>query len=173
MAYISKGFTLEFNQANPYDGSIMSYWTQRAQEEGSEIGEKYILPGLQEIGDLAMTSAGAGEYDKIEVTTLADNKHMYVDGLMADSSSSGNTIDFKFLYEPKLFNALAGTMRLEEAGGREGFNKWTIDVPGDKAGQFTVTANIASVKMDTVSVNSAITFVLTLNVRGIEFSTTI
>ena len=173
MAYISKGFTLEFNKTNPYDEAIMTYWTMRAQEEGSEIGEKYILPGLQEIGELAISSAGAGEFDKIEVTTLADNKHMYVDGLIADSSNSSNTIDFKFLYEPKLFDALSKTMKLEEAGGKEGFNQWIIDVPGEKAGQFTVTGNIAGVKMGTVSVNNALTFVMSLNVRNIEFNSNI
>lgn len=171
MAYISKGLTLEYKANNPYNSHMTTYWTKRAQAEGAEIGEKMILPGLQEIGELSVTDFG-NAYDQIEVTTLADSKHRYTDGLIADTSSTGNTVDFKFLFDPDLFSALQNTMNLEKVGDKEGFDAWTIDIPGEGGG-FELTGEITAVKMDSISTNSALTFVMTMGVRSINFLTNI
>lgn len=166
MAYISKGLTLEFAKNNPRGNAFTLYWNEMVTAGKAEADSKMILPGLQEVGELAIAGA-ATSYDQIEVTTLADVKHKYVDGLMADADSSGNTIDFKFLYDPDLFQAFAGTASLDGSVNLEGTNSWIVALPD--GGQFLINADVASVKMDSVSTNSALTFVATLAVRSIQY----
>lgn len=163
MAYITKGLTLEYAANNPYSNEMVAYW-EYATTKGIVSGEQMILPGLQEVGEIALAGAG-GSYDQIEVTTLADHKHQFVDGLMAEADTSGGTIDFKFLYDPALFDVLNKTAKLELAMNREGSDKWIVAIPN--GGEFTITGEISSIKLDTASVNSALTFVLTLAVRDI------
>lgn len=161
MALITKGLTLEFAANNPYNTPMEQYW----DVYGTEGETKMILPGLQEVGEISIAGAGGGSYDQIEVTTLADHKHQFVDGLMAEAENSANSIDFKFLYDPILFAALTETSKLESKADREGSNKWIVAIPN--GGEFTLTGEIAAIKLDTASVNSALTFVLTLAVREI------
>lgn len=155
MAYISKGLTLGFTGQGAGAGAVTAYLTDIASE---------TFPNLQEIGEISFNGAG-GSYDQIEVTTLADSKHVYTDGLIADDENSGNEITFKFLYDPDLFKLFKDVMDAEGESEDDTHNTWVVKIP--EGGTFTITGDIASLKMDTVSTNSALTFVLAIAVREI------
>ena len=59
-------------------------------------GQYTALTNLQEIPDLG------GESEAIETTTLADSAHMYINGIL----NYGDSLAFKFLYEPTQFQSL-------------------------------------------------------------------
>lgn len=107
---------------------------------GAIDGEYTILTNLQEIGELG------GETDSIEVTTLADSAHVYVGGL----KNYGDSLTFKFLYEREQFLTLQGFN--EECAWRVNF---TDDLTCDFKGG-------CSVKLDSVAVNSALTYTLSI-----------
>ena len=100
------------------------------------------LTNLQEIPDVG------GSADSVEVTTLDDTAHMYINGLL----DYGDSLDFTFLYDKTQFtalNALTGTI------------SWKITLPGTSA----LTASFdgeSSVKLNGVGVNDAITYTLSV-----------
>lgn len=106
-------------------------------------GNSYTdLTNLQEIPDVG------GSADSVEVTTLDDAAHMYINGLL----DYGDSLDFTFLYDKTQFtalNALTGT------------TSWKITLPGTSA----LTASFdgeSSVKLNSVGVNDAITYTLSV-----------
>lgn len=99
------------------------------------------LTNLQEIPELG------GEKESIEITTLADAAHTYTDGLI----NYGDTVSFKFLYEKTQFTSL---------NGLEGEVEWKVELPDSAACTFS---GVASVKLDGVGVNAALTY--TLNIK--------
>lgn len=103
------------------------------------MGEK-ALTNLMEIPDLG------GVAESIEVTVLADAAHKYVDGLI----SYGDSLAFKFLYEKAQFTQLA------EA---EGSQTWKVTLPD---GAMCTFGGAASVKLDAVGVNAALTYTLSI-----------
>lgn len=104
-------------------------------------GETYTeLTNLQEIPDLG------GESEAIEITTLSDAAHMYTDGIL----NYGDSLAFKFLYEKEQFNTLSGLA---------GSIGWKVTLPDSTACTFSGTA---SVKLDGVGVNSALTYTLSV-----------
>lgn len=98
------------------------------------------LTNLQEIPDLG------GEVEAIEVTTLADAAHMYVDGL----KSYGDSLAFKFLYEQAQFSTLNA---LEDS------QTWKVELPDGAACTFGGTC---SVKLDGAGVNAVLTYTLSI-----------
>ena len=88
------------------------------------------LTNLQEIPDLG------GESEAIEVTTLSDAAHMYIDGLL----NYGDSLEFKFLYEKTQFTTLQG-IKDEQ--------KWKVELPDGTACTFNGTG---SVRLDGVGV---------------------
>ena len=100
------------------------------------------LTNLQEIPDIG------GSADSVEVTTLDDAAHMYINGLL----DYGDSLDFTFLYDKTQFtalNALTGT------------TSWKVTLPGTSA----LTASFdgeSSVKLNSVGVNDAITYTLSV-----------
>lgn len=105
-------------------------------------GDSYTeLTNLQEIPELG------GDSEAIEITTLADAAHMYTDGIL----NYGDSLSFKFLYEKTQFGTLQGL---------EGAQEWKVTLPDDSACTFSGTA---SVKLDGVGVNAALTY--TLNIK--------
>ena len=100
-------------------------------------GEK-ALTNLQEIPDLG------GEAEAIEITTLADSAHVYTDGIL----NYGDSLGFKFLYEKAQFLELSA---LEDS------ESWKVELPDATTCSFTGTA---SVKLDSIGVNSALTYTL-------------
>lgn len=100
------------------------------------------LTDLQEIPDIG------GSADSVETTTLEDDAHTYINGLL----DYGDSLDFKFLYSKTQFTTL---------NGLSGTQTWKITLPG--ANGLTATFDgQASVKLDAVGVNDAITYTLSV-----------
>lgn len=109
-------------------------------------GEFVDLTNLQEIPDLGGTA------EAIEITTLADDAHMYMNGI----KTYGDSLEFKFLYEPTQFNTLAALVVDTE---------WKVSLPDGEAGVIDTTCTFkgtASVKLDSVGVNAALTYTLAI-----------
>ena len=119
MAVISKGITLSYKTG---DGSFVE------------------LKDLQEIPELGGTS------EAIEITTLADAAHMYVDGIL----NYGDSLAFKFLYEEAQFTTLTGLKNSSD---------WMVSLPDGLTCAFSGTC---SVKLDGVGVNAALTYTLSI-----------
>ena len=120
MGVLSKGITL-------------SYKT-------SSAGEFTQLTNLQEIPDLG------GETEAIEITTLADEAHVYLDGI----KNYGDSIAFKFLYDKTQFETLIGLT---------GTVNWKVTLPDTTACTFSGTC---SVKLDGAGVNAALGYTLSI-----------
>ena len=120
MAVISKGIKLSY--------------------KAGEASEYTDLTNLQEIPELG------GDVDKIEITVLSDDAHMYTNGI----KNYGDSVAFKFLYEKEQFttlNALTG-----ECG-------WKVTLPDETSYTFEGTP---SVKLDGAGVNAALTYTLSI-----------
>lgn len=118
-------------------GITLSYKTKEASSYTA-------LTNLQEIPDLG------GEAEAIEVTVLSDVAHMYTDGLL----NYGDSLAFKFLYEKAQFAAL---------NALEGSIGWQVALPDGADGATGSTCSFtgtASVKLDGVGVNAALTYTL-------------
>lgn len=118
MAVISKGIKLSYGS-------------------GSAFTE---LEDLQEIPELGGTA------ESIEITTLADEAHMYTDGI----KNYGDSLAFKFLYKKEQFttlNALSGSQ------------SWKVELPDGAACTFGGTCSVA---LDGVGVNAALTYTLSI-----------
>lgn len=98
------------------------------------------LTNLQEIPDLG------GESEAIEVTTLADPAHMYIDGIL----SYGDSLAFKFLYEKAQFDDLVAV---------NGIQNWKVELPDATICSFT---GGCSVKLDAVGINAPLTYTLAI-----------
>lgn len=120
MGVLSKGITL-------------SYKT-------SSGGEFTPLTNLQEIPDLG------GETEAIEITTLADEAHVYMDGI----KNYGDSIAFKFLYDKTQFETLIGLT---------GTLIWKVTLPDTTTCTFSGTC---SVKLDGAGVNAALGYTLSI-----------
>lgn len=120
MAVLSKGITLSYKAA-----------------QGAEYTP---LTNLQEIPDLG------GEVEAIEITTLADAAHMYMDGI----KNYGDSLEFKFLYEEAQFTALNALTTSQN---------WQVKLPDDATCTFSGTC---SVRLDGVGVNAALTYTLSI-----------
>lgn len=100
-----------------------------------------LLTNLQEIPELG------GTRESIEITTLADDAHMFTDGIL----NYGDNISFKFLYEKEQFTTL---------NGLKGTQTIVVTLPDASTCTFTGTC---SVKLDGVGINAPLTY--TLNVK--------
>lgn len=105
-----------------------------------EAADFIELTNLQEIPELG------GEAEAIEITTLADPAHMYMDGIL----NYGDSLAFKFLYEKAQFTTL---------NGLEGSNAWKVTLPDSSSCTFSGSS---SVKLDGVGVNAALTYSLAI-----------
>ena len=107
------------------------------EASGSDYTE---LTNLQEIPDLG------GEAEAIEITVLSDAAHMYTDGIL----NYGDSLAFKFLYDKTQFTTL---------NGLSGSISWKVELPDGASCSFTGTS---SVKLDSVGVNAALTYELSI-----------
>ena len=115
-------------------GIKLSYKTAASESQYIELNK------LQEIPDLG------GEAEAIEITTLADAAHMYTDGIL----NYGDSLAFKFLYDKTQFTTLTSLT---------GSNSWKVELPDGATCTFTGTS---SVKLDSVGVNAALTYQLSI-----------
>ena len=100
------------------------------------------LTNLQEIPDLG------GSADSVEVTTLDDAAHMYINGLL----DYGDSMDFTFLYDKTQYTTL---------NGLSGSVSWKVTFPGTGGATFTFDGE-PSVRINSVGVNDAITYTLSV-----------
>lgn len=100
------------------------------------------LTNLQEIPDIG------GSADSVEVTTLDDAAHMYINGLL----DYGDSVDFTFLYDKTQFTTL---------NGLSGTISWKVTLPGTSGLTATFDGE-CSVKLNGVGVNDAITYTLSI-----------
>lgn len=119
MAVTSKGITLSYENG-----------------EGSYVA----LTNLQEIPELGGTA------ESIEITTLADEAHMYTDGIL----NYGDSLAFKFLYDGAQFDTLQGLT---------GTTGWMVTLPDGATCAFDGTC---SVKLDGVGINAILTYTLSI-----------
>jgi hypothetical protein len=98
------------------------------------------LTNLQEIPDLG------GDTDAIEITTLDDEAHTYMDGL----KNYGDSLPFKFLYEKEQFAAL---------NALTGIQQWKVELPDGTSCTFSGTC---SVKLTGSGVNGALAYTLAI-----------
>ena len=154
MALISKGIRLFYN----YTGMLGPGFKTEATDIGANAFE---LVGLQEIGELSAMGAGASR-DKIEITTLADDRHVYTDGLIAESDMAG--ITFKFLFDASDFAALKAHSDWEQSrislGEKAQLGAWIVKLPDGTT--FTMKATVTDAKLDGAGVNAALTMSVTL-----------
>lgn len=102
-------------------------------------------------GDVALTNLMeipelGGDTEAVEITTLADAAHMYMDGI----KNYGDSLAFKFLYEEEQFSTLNG---LKDS------QTWKVELPDGATCSFGGTC---SVKLDGVGVNAALTYTLSI-----------
>ena len=98
------------------------------------------LTGLMEMAELAKTR------EAIDITCLEDAAFKYMDGI----ENYGDSLEFKFLYEKEQFTTLNGLTESQT---------WKVELPDGATCSFGGTC---SVKMDSASVNAALTYVLAI-----------
>lgn len=120
--------------------AILSKGTTLSYKASADAADFTVLADLQDVPELG------GDSEAVEITTLADAAHMYMDGLI----SYGDSLAFTFLYTKEQFNALQAL---------EGTIKWKVSLPDDTNCSFD---GIASVKLNAVAVNTPITYTLSI-----------
>lgn len=116
---------------------ISSIGTKLFYKSGSDYTE---INGLLEIPDLG------GETESIEVTTLSDAAHIYIDGL----KNYGDSLAFKMVYLTDVFETL---------NGLSGSQDWKVTLPDSAACTFSGSC---SVKLDGIGINSHLTYTLSI-----------
>ena len=117
--------------------AVISKGIKLSYGSGSSFTE---LTDLQEIPELGGTA------ESIEITTLADDAHMYTDGI----KNYGDSVAFKFLYKKEQFatlNALSGSQ------------SWKVELPDGASCTFGGSCSVA---LDGVGVNAALTYTLSI-----------
>ena len=113
------------------------------------------IPDLQEVPNLG------GSAEKVEVTTLTDSNHRYINGI-----KDFGDLEFKFLYdnstETSNYRVLKG---LETTGA---VTYWQVTFPDGT--KFTFTGQV-STQIDSAAVNAALTFTATITLNS-EISVT-
>ena len=128
-----------------------------------DSGAEYtVIPGLLEVPDIGGTT------EKIDVTTLADTSRQYINGI-----KDYGELTFKFLYDGLCCkdgsNDVSNYQFLhnifEESG--DGPKSWKLQYKSTSTRQFNFTFDgYGSLSMDSASVNSALTFTLTITLAS-------
>lgn len=123
-------------------------------------GDYTVIPGLLEVPDIGGTT------EKIDVTTLADTSRQYINGIkdygeltfkfvydgLCCKNGSDDVSNYQFLYS--IFDQSATANEPKQ---------WKIEYNGTPTRKFSFTfSGYGSLSMDAVSVNSALTFTLTI-----------
>lgn len=189
MAVISKGLELWISDSLGSDVAYKSFdAATKAVVKTNTIADYdsadyFLAIGLQEIGELNGLGTGV-EREKIEVTTLKDDRHVYVDGIIADADTDG--IEMKFLYDVELFNSFKALAELAADDDNVGYTAQFMlsadradEVRNESSTATLITNDVASVeafatwegkvsgvKLDSVAVNSALTMTVTITPTG-------
>jgi len=112
-----------------------------ATYSGTTLGSYSEVPNLQAIPSLG------GSKDKVEVTTLADTAHQYINGLIEYGD-----LDFKFLYDN---SGVSANYRVIKALGEDTVVGVKVELPDTTT--FTFDAML-SASIDEAEPNQALTF---------------
>lgn len=159
MAVITRGIELYHDKVG---NTLELEYTNSTYVDGKGV----LVPGLQEVSELYAGSASS-ERDKIEVTTLADDEHVFVDGIQAEGSN--DSLTFKLLYEPSLFGGFQAVIAQEQNlaavagnGYADKCSKYRVRIPNGTGYSEFVIYGTSSIKLDSAAVNSAMTMTLTV-----------
>ena len=121
-----------------------------------------VIPGLLEVPDIGGTT------EKIDVTTLADTSRQYINGI-----KDYGELTFKFIYDGLCCkdgsNDVSNYQYLYNVFDQSGNEPktWKIEYNGTPTRKFSFTFNgYGSLTMDAMSVNSALTFTLTITLAS-------
>lgn len=118
--------------------------TQAISSIGVKLYYKLGEAEFIEVKDIQEIPELGGEDEAIEVTTLADTAHVYIGGL----KNYGDSLAFKAIYVKEQFAELEAMKDMAT---------WKVELPDGANCTFDGTA---SVKMDAITVNNALTFTL-------------
>ena len=133
----------------------------------SDSGADYtVIPGLLEVPDIGGTT------EKIDVTTLADTSRQYINGI-----KDYGELTFKFIYDGLClkdgsndvsnYQFLYDLFEGKNADTENKPKKWKIEYNSTPTRKFNFTFDgYGSLSMDTASVNSALTFTLTITLAS-------
>lgn len=105
-------------------------------------------PTWTDLTNLLEIPALGGSKDSIEVTSLSDSAHVYINGL----ESYGDSLAFKFNYDKVQYNTLAGF--------GDAIKSWKVTLPDNSTVTFS---GACDVQIETIAVNQAIQY--TLNIK--------
>lgn len=144
---------------------ILSQGITLSVKKSDSEGDYTVIPGLLEVPDIGGTT------EKIDVTTLADTSRQYINGI-----KDYGELTFKFLYDGLCckdgmddvsnYQFLYDLFEGRNAGGDEP-KSWKIQYKSTPTRQFNFTfKGYGSLSMDSASVNSALTFTLTITLAS-------
>lgn len=150
MAIISKGITLTWQEG---------YYVKSTGKWEGTGADPVQLTNLLEIPEIGSGDSG---FEQIDITTLADSKMKYMNGL--ESASEPEALEFKFLYDKEQFAALeAGGVTVHgewnEAHTQMNAHQWTITLPDGSTCKFL---GKHGVRLEGVGVNAAITYIVSI-----------
>ena len=124
-----------------------------------------VIPGLLEVPDIGGTT------EKIDVTTLADTSRQYINGI-----KDYGELTFKFIYDGLCCDGNLGNSEkisnyqylynvFDQSGNEP--KQWKIEYNGTPTRKFSFTfSGYGTLSMDAASVNSALTFTLTITLAS-------
>ena len=145
---------------------ILSQGINLSIKKADSTGEYTVIPGLLEVPDIGGTT------EKIDVTTLADTSRQYINGI-----KDYGELTFKFLYDGLCckdgmddvsnYQFLYDLFEGRNAGSKDEPKSWKIQYKSTPTRQFNFTfKGYGSLSMDSASVNSALTFTLTITLAS-------
>lgn len=127
---------------------VLSKGIKLSYKASSSSSSYTDLTDLQEIPELG------GVAESIEITTLDDDAHMYMNGI----KNFGDSLNFTFLYKPAQFATLDGM--------NDGTSyQWKVSIPDGEGGAIDTVCTFSgtcSVSLAGAGVNAALTYTLAI-----------
>ena len=145
---------------------ILSQGIALSVKKSDSEGDYTVIPGLLEVPDIGGTT------EKIDVTTLADTSRQYINGI-----KDYGELTFKFLYDGLCckdgmddvsnYQFLYDLFEGRNAGSKDEPKNWKLQYKSTSTRQFNFTfKGYGALSMDSASVNSALTFTLTITLAS-------
>ena len=144
---------------------ILSQGITLSVKELDTVPDYTVIPGLLEVPDIGGTT------EKVDVTTLADTSRQYINGI-----KDYGELTFKFVYDGLCCDGVGGEKvsnyqflydLFEGSNADTETKKWKIQYKSTSTRQFNFTFDgYGSLSMDSASVNSALTFTLTITLAS-------
>ena len=144
---------------------ILSQGITLSVRKSDSEGDYTVIPGLLEVPDIGGTT------EKVDVTTLADTSRQYINGI-----KDYGELTFKFVYDGLCCNGVGSDKvsnyqflydLFEGSNADTETKKWKIEYKSTPTRHFNFTFDgYGSLSMDSASVNSALTFTLTITLAS-------